>query len=149
MKQDTTTDKRAVYDVLDRADVLWLAICDDQGPYSVPVNFAREEDLLVLHSSLRGRKADALRSGTVVGFGAAVDIEARMEGELACKLGYSFRSVSGTAAPGELSGDAHRDALRAITIKYSGRDLPLDDRAVRATAVFGLRIRSASARTKE
>lgn len=149
MKQDTTTDRTAVHDVLDRADVLWLAICDEQGPYSLPVNFARDDDTLVLHSSRRGRKADALRSGIVVGFSVAVDIDARMEGDLACKLGYSFRSVCGTAAPCELSGDAHRNALQAITIKYSGRELPLDDRAVQATAVFGLKIRSASARTKE
>lgn len=149
MKKGTTTDRSTVNDVLDRADVLWLALSDEDGPYCVPVNHARSGDVLYIHSGLKGRKADILRTGSVVAFSAATDLVFKPATEHACSMGYRFRSVCGTATPEELSGDAFMHALDALTLKYGGEAMPYHEKGLTITTTFALTIKDATARTKE
>jgi len=75
MRKGVTEDKGVVADILDKAEVVWLALADDEGPHCVPVNFAVEGDTLFVHSGKRGRKAACLDSGAPLAFSAAVDME--------------------------------------------------------------------------
>ncbi|ADU63590.1 MAG: pyridoxamine 5'-phosphate oxidase family protein [Pseudodesulfovibrio sp.] len=148
MRKDVTNDPAVTGDILARADVLWLALVDADGPYSVPVNFAAGDGLLYIHSGRRGRKAAALDSGAPLAFSAAVDILPKT-GDAACKYGYRFRSIMGTGVPRRAEGDDMRAALDAITLKYAGRLLPYEDTALAATVAYIVEITSLSARIKE
>ncbi|MDO9082980.1 MAG: pyridoxamine 5'-phosphate oxidase family protein, partial [Humidesulfovibrio sp.] len=51
MRKDVTDDPAVVAEILSRAEYLTLALVDDAGPYSVPVNAAFEDGTLYFHSS--------------------------------------------------------------------------------------------------
>lgn len=149
MRKSVTDDKAATADILDRADVLWLALNDGAGPHCVPVNFAREGETLYLHSGRKGRKAACLDSGAPLAFSAAVDMELKTSDENACELGYRFRSVMGRGTPRALDGDDKLHALDRLTLKYAGRELPYVDRVLAITRVYAIDIESATTRIKE
>ncbi len=50
----------ALYEILDKSDVLHLGLWDGHEVYVVPVNYVRIGDALYFHSALEGRKVDVL-----------------------------------------------------------------------------------------
>jgi hypothetical protein len=153
MRKDVTDDQAVVADILNRAQYVTLALVDDEGPYSVPVNAAFEDGALYFHSSRKGRKAEALRQaagrGTRVAFSAAVDLEPKT-GELACQWGFKFRSVlgSGLVRVVEPCGDKVA-ALNTLMRKHAGRDdFPYDEGILDKTLVLAIDVDRATARLK-
>jgi len=149
MRKGVTDDPQVVSDILAGADVLWLALADENGPHCVPVNFAEKDGVIYIHSGRKGRKAACLNSGNRVAFSAAVDIEKRKGGDNACDQGYRFRSVMGGGTPRELTGDDKMRGLDLIAFKHLGRQLPYKDTALPVTAVYAIGIDQATARIKE
>ncbi len=149
MRKGMTDDPEVIADILNRAEVLWLALTDDQGPYCVPVNFAAGDNVLYIHSGLKGRKAACLNSGAPVAFSTAVDVHMRDGGDDACDQGYHFRSVMGSGRPRLLDGEEKTNGLDAITRKHLGKLLPYKDKVLPVTAVYAIGIENATARIKE
>jgi len=148
MKKDLTKDPDVIQDILGRADVLWLAIVDSQGPYSVPVSFAEKDGVIFIHSGKTGRKANALEKGSALAFSTAVDIVPKT-GDMACKYGFKFRSVMGRGKPRRARGDEIRTGLDAITLKYAGKLLPYNEKTMEVTATYIIDIETVCARIKE
>lgn len=148
MRKSVTSDPEPIKDILDRAEVLTLALCDSEGPYSVPVNFAEEGGVIYIHSGLKGRKVDALNAGSPLAFSVVVDLDPKT-GENACKYGYRFRSVFGEGTPRKLEGDDAVRGLDIISLKYAGELLPYNEKALAVTTVYAIDIDSATARIKE
>ncbi|WP_338669861.1 pyridoxamine 5'-phosphate oxidase family protein [Pseudodesulfovibrio methanolicus] len=149
MRKGVTEDKGVLADILDKAEVVWLALVDDEGPHCVPVNFAVEGDTLFVHSGKRGRKAACLDSGAPLAFSAAVDMELKTSEDNACELGYRFRSVMGRGVPRRLTGDEKMRALDLITLKYAGRAMPYNEKVLAITGAYAIDMHSATARIKE
>ncbi|MBG0791223.1 MAG: pyridoxamine 5'-phosphate oxidase family protein [Desulfovibrionaceae bacterium] len=149
MRKGVTDNPKTVSDILSGADVLWLALADENGPHCVPVNFAEENGVIYLHSGKRGRKAACLDSGSKVAFSTAVDIERRKGGDNACDQGYRFRSVMGSGTPRALSGKEKMHGLDLIAFKHLGKRLPYAEKVVPKTAVYAIDIEEATARIKE
>lgn len=153
MRKDVTDDPAIVAEVLRAAEYLSLAVLDEAGPYSVPVNFACRDGVLFFHSAKKGRKIEALRraeaAGTSVAFSAATDLGMKT-GAKACQWGYTFRSVLGSGTVRELTDPADaRAGLGVIMEKYAGSDgFPYDGGILAKTAVLALRIGQATARLK-
>ncbi|SOB59833.1 Pyridoxamine 5'-phosphate oxidase-related FMN-binding protein [Pseudodesulfovibrio profundus] len=148
MGKRVSDDAEAIRNVLDKADVLWLALTDETGPYCVPVNFAMEEGVIYIHSGKKGRKAAILNTEAQVAFSAAVDVEAKT-GDTICSYGYRFRSVAGTGIPRLLEADEARVGLDIIIRKYAGKLMPYTDKMLAATAVYAIPMENASVRIKE
>lgn len=149
MRKGLSEDPAIVREILDRADVLWLALVDDHGPHSVPVNFGRVDDTLYIHSGKQGRKAAALDSGAPVAFSAAVDVRMRKGGDNACDQGYYFRSVMGRGTPRLVDGDEMMAGLDAIAVKHLGKKLPYVDKVLKVTNVYAIDVEAITARVKE
>jgi len=153
MRKDVTDDPKAVAEILNRAEYATLALVDDDGPYSVPVNFGFKDGVLFFHTGKKGRKIEALRRAAAVGgrvaFSAAVDLEMKT-GELACQWGYKFRSVLGSGLVRLL--DDPKDQLAALGVimkKYAGSDeFPYDEKVLGITAVAAIDVDRATARLK-
>lgn len=154
MPKDVTADSAAIADVLNRAEYATLALADDQGLYSVPVNVAFREGVLYLHTGKKGRKFEALakaeREGTKIAFSAAVDLEMKT-GDKACQWGYTFRSVFGSGTVRIVKeGPELRAGLGVIMQKYAkGDGFPYDDKILGITAVVAIRVDAATARLKQ
>ncbi len=149
MRKGLTDSLEAVKDVLDRADVIWLAMVDEDGPYSVPVNFAYLNEKVYIHTGKRGRKAAAFAAGSPVAFSTAVDVRMRKGGDDACNQGYVFRSVMGNGTPRLVEGDEKMAALDVLTIKHLGKQLPYNEKALAVTLVYAIDIETVNARVKE
>ena len=150
MRKDMTNDVSVVAEILDAAEVLFLALpaTPENGgaPYTVPVNFARVGDRLALHSSRKGTKAGLLRSGAPCGFSALAEATLRT-GPKACKFSYAFRSVAGYGVPyEEEDADRRKALLTAIVDKYGGQGLEIDQAVLDKTAIFVIRMKQATAR---
>ncbi|QGY40175.1 pyridoxamine 5'-phosphate oxidase family protein [Pseudodesulfovibrio cashew] len=149
MRKGVTEDREVVEAILEKAEVLWLALVDGDGPYSVPVSFAEEGGVVFIHSGKRGRKAEALKSGGPVAFSCAVDVRMREGGDDACDQGYHFRSVMGRGVPRLAEGEEKMRGLDLITVKYLGRQLPYVDKVLPITDVWAIDVDTLTARIKE
>jgi nitroimidazol reductase NimA-like FMN-containing flavoprotein (pyridoxamine 5'-phosphate oxidase superfamily) len=149
MRKGVTDNPEVINDILDRAEVLWLAIIDDEGPHSVPINFGMVDGVIYLHSGKKGRKVAAFNSGAPVAFSTVVDIEAKTS-DTACSQGYAFRSIMGRGIPRLVTDDKERMvAFDAITLKHVGKLLPYNEKLLTMTAVYAIDIETIKGRIKE
>jgi hypothetical protein len=113
--------KKEIEWVLQEADVLRIALSEDNRPYLVPMNFAYHDNCIYLHSASEGRKIDILKKNNRVCF--EVDIHTQIvEDNKPCHWGMRYWSGIGF-------GRAHfidevndkKDAFDIIMKKYSSK----------------------------
>ena len=137
-------DQTELYRILDEAKVIRLGMLDGERPYVVPVNFARDGDEIWFHAAPAGRKLDCLRAAPAVCVEADRLIELHT-GPSACDDWTSYyESVIGSGtAEFIVDRPTKLHALRAIMLKYSGRDdWEFADASVDGTAVVRVRLDS-------
>ena len=92
-------DKNIINDILINAEYGTLALCEDNIPYSVPVNFVNIEENIYFHGSQNGRKAEMMSKNPLCSFSVVEPYSliqsyfSSLEG-LACPATHFFRSVS-------------------------------------------------------
>ncbi len=92
-------DRNIIDDILAGAQYGTLALSEDDIPYSVPVNFAHQGDVVYFHGSLKGRKAEMISKNPYCSFSIVEPYSmiqsyfSSTEG-LACPATHFFRSVS-------------------------------------------------------
>ncbi len=146
MRRGISRDPAIIRELLGAAEVLHLCFTDEEGLYSVPVNFALEGGTLYIHSGRKGRKAAALGAGVTVAFSAVAALEPRA-GSAACKFSYSFKSVSGTGAARVVQDDKERArGMAAINLKHGAGGLEMDPKIFAKTVIFAIAIEEATAR---
>ncbi|TAJ44922.1 pyridoxamine 5'-phosphate oxidase family protein [Methanofollis fontis] len=115
------TDQAELEMALNEAVYATFALCGDDGPYAVPLNFAHHCGAIYIHSALEGRKVEILRENPVVGFSAVVGAEL-LPAETPCGWGMRYHSVCGTGTAEMIDDSAEKArALNLIMAKYSGR----------------------------
>ena len=92
------TDKETINQVLDNAEYGTLALCHDNQPYSLPINFVRVENILYFHGSLKGKKIDILKGNPYASF-SVVEAYSMIQSyfssndNLACPATQFFKSI--------------------------------------------------------
>ncbi|HEG43991.1 hypothetical protein LCGC14_3039720 [marine sediment metagenome] len=87
-------DAAVIEDILSRAGVCRLGLCDGGQPYVVPVCFGYEDNALYFHCASQGKKLDILRANSNVCFEVDIDCEV-VKADKACGWGMKFKSVIG------------------------------------------------------
>jgi len=93
------TDKDIINEVLDKAEYGTLALCHDNDPYAVPLNFVRIEKNIYFHGALKNKKMKMLEQNPHVSFSVVESYSiiasffSSTEG-LACPATHFFKSVS-------------------------------------------------------
>lgn len=104
-----------MHQVLDNAETLFLAFAREDYPYCLPLNFARINNFLYIHSALEGYKLDLLARDGHVAFAAAVDMRIDRQ-----KATTYYRSVSGIGDAAIILDLPEKcRALEAIGQKYA------------------------------
>ncbi|MDR3295177.1 MAG: pyridoxamine 5'-phosphate oxidase family protein [Clostridiales Family XIII bacterium] len=97
-KDREITSQESVLSILDRAEVLHLALSDDNKPYVLPLNFAcvAEDGQIVvyLHGASKGRKLDIIAKNPHVCFEALCSYEI-LPGEAPCDYSANYESTIG------------------------------------------------------
>jgi len=121
-----------------------IATQDEEGLYIVPLNFGylyHDEKLtLFLHSAKEGRKVNAFSKNDKIAF--EMDYEHRLiEGDIACKYGYTFKSIIGN---GQISvvdnAEEKKKALSVLMKHQTGKDFSFDDNTANSVLVYKINV---------
>ena len=135
-------DRSTIEEILRKATVCRLAVCDGNVPYVVPLSFGYADNCLYFHSAREGRKIETIKANPNVCFEVDVDQDVtRMD--TPCNWEMKYRSVIGF-------GKAHivddleekRRALNIIVKHYSGDPHEYPESALGDVAVFKIEVES-------
>jgi len=93
-KEREITDEQIIESILKDAHICRIAMCDENSPYIVPMNFGYKDACIYLHSAKEGRKIAILKKNPNICF----EVESKAEiktGEKACDWGMKYLSVIG------------------------------------------------------
>ena len=153
-------DKAVINDLLDRAEYGTLALCVDDLPYAVPVNFVRIDSDIYFHGALSNKKMKMLAKNPKVSFSvvenyALIDSDFSSTDGLACPATQFFKSVSidGFASVVE-SRDDKAKVFTALMQKLQAKGgyKPFSDSdydsAIKSTAVVKIEVTHMSCKFK-
>ena len=153
-------DKRLIHDVLDKAEYGTLALCVDNRPYAVPVNFVRVDDEIYFHGALKNKKMKILEQNPIVSFSvvenyALIDSNFSSTDGLACPATQFFKSISidGVAVVQE-NREVKAKVFEALMQKlqpkggYKSFSDSIYDQALKATAVVKIEIEKLTCKFK-
>jgi nitroimidazol reductase NimA-like FMN-containing flavoprotein (pyridoxamine 5'-phosphate oxidase superfamily) len=120
-KEREITDRIALDEIVQKALVCRLAVCDGHQPYVIPLNFGYDGTSLYIHCAREGKKLDILKKNNRVCFEVDVDHEL-VKGETACDWSFKGKSVI-AAGKAVLIEDAEgkRRAMDIIMEHYGAR----------------------------
>ena len=92
------TDEKIIKEVLNNAEYGTLAICHDNKPYSLPINFVEFNNEIYFHGSKKGRKIEILQNNQFASFSVVepysmIQSYFSSQGKLACPATQFFKSI--------------------------------------------------------
>lgn len=113
-------DKSIINSILDKAQIIRIALCYENMPYVVPMSFGYEDDTIFLHCAKEGKKLDIIRKNNNICFEVEGDIELK-DSDVPCNWGVKYQSVIGYGKAFFAEDiENKRLALNVIMKKYSG-----------------------------
>ena len=153
-------DKNIIYNILDKAEYGTLALCVENRPYAVPLNFVRIEDDIYFHGALKNKKMKILEQNPNVSFSvvenyALIDSDFSSTDGLACPATQFFKSVSidGVAVVEE-SREVKAEVFEVFMQKFQpkGGYKPFShsdyDKALKATALVKIEVEKITCKFK-
>ncbi len=149
-----------IYEILDKAQYGTLAICRDDKPYSLPLNFIRIDDDLYFHGSKNGRKMDILKVNLFASFSVVepysiISSYFSSKENLACPATHFFKSV---IIDGKIEFvENYEEKVQALVflmqkLQKEGKYKPLKDevykKMIDATTIYKLNMGEISAKFK-
>ena len=92
------TDKKIINDLLASAEYGTLALCADNKPYALPINFVQVDGDIYFHGAKKGRKIEILKENTLAAFSvvkahAMIQSYFSSDEGLACPATQFFKSI--------------------------------------------------------
>lgn len=153
-------NREVINNMMSNAEYGTLALCSDNIPYSVAVNFVHEDNNIYFHGSQSGRKMQTIRANSKVSFSIVENFSIiasyfSSNEKLACPATQFFKSIS---IDGEIRiVDEKSEKIRALTLlmkklQPEGGYKPLSDNSydkmIKATAVLKIDIKELRAKFK-
>ena len=145
-------DPQAIQAILDKAQIVHIAMIDGDEPYLVPMNYGyvMEDGKLTLyvHGATEGRKLDVLRANPKVFIEIDCDITP-IEGKVACQYGTSYSSIMGTGKA-VIVDDAEEkmNALSILMKTQTGKDFEFNERLVSIVSVIRIDVEEYTAKAR-
>jgi hypothetical protein len=86
------TDRAELEEIIARAEVCRVGLCDNGIPYIVPVNFGYRDSCVYFHCAREGSKLDIIGRNNNVCVEFDTDLEMRVD-DVACEWSFKYRSV--------------------------------------------------------
>ena len=139
-RENQVTDPQQIRRILDTAKVLHLGLSVNDEPYVVPMNYGytMEEGKLVLylHSAVKGKKLDMMRTNPRVFFSIDCD-RMPFEGRVPCQYGLVYSSVMGRGTATVVEDVEEKKRAMTLLMKtQTGKDFTFEDRLVSIVAVI-------------
>lgn len=148
------TDTAAIRAILDKAQVVHLAMIDGDRPYVVPLHYGYSlidgRLTLYLHSAKEGRKLDVLQKNARVAFVLETDVSLVSGGDLPCKYGAAYASVMGEGRATILTDPAEKtDALTMLMKTQTGRNFYITEAMTDTVAVLRIDVEAFTAKARQ
>ena len=91
-KDKEIVDKKVMVSIIEKVIICRVAMCWQDEPYVIPMNFGYRDNYIYLHSAGEGRKLDILRNNDKVCIEFDVDVEL-VQSQEACKTSMKYKSV--------------------------------------------------------
>jgi len=91
-KDREIVDKKVMVSIIEKAIICRVAMCWQDEPYVIPMNFGYRDNYIYLHSAREGRKLDILRNNDKVCIEFDVDVEL-VQSQEACNTEMKYKSV--------------------------------------------------------
>lgn len=134
MKARMLTNPQEVIDTANKSEVCFVGMVDTQNmPYVVPMNFGLYNNNIYLHSAPDGRKIAFLKKKADVCVNFTNDHHLRWQNEgVACSYSMKYRSIRAFGKVEFIDDyDEKVKHLNVIMQKYTGKDFPFNEPAVR------------------
>ena len=146
------TDPQAIQAILDKAQIVHIAMIDGDEPYLVPMNYGyvMEDDKLTLyvHGATEGRKLDVLRANPKVFIEIDCDITP-IEGKVACQYGTSYSSIMGTGKAVIVDDvEEKMNALSILMKTQTGKDFEFNEKLVSIVSVIRIEVAEYTAKAR-
>jgi len=140
-KEKEITERMPVDDIVHRALICRLAMCDGSQPYVIPLNFGYDGKALYFHCAREGKKLDILKKNNRVCFEVDVDHEV-VKGESPCDWSMKAKSVIGFGTAVLLEApEEKRKALDIIMAHYGAKPpFSYKDKGLEKALVIKVRI---------
>lgn len=134
------TDLEEIRQILDKAKVVHLGLCDGDQPYVLPMNYGYVmEDgrlTLYLHGAKTGYKYEMIGRNPRVSFEMECDVMP-FEGRMACQYGTSYASIIGRGRA-EIVDDVQEkiEAMEILMKTQTGKEFSFDEKLVSIVRVI-------------
>jgi len=91
-KDKEIVDEKVMVSIIGKAIICRVAMCWQNEPYVIPMNFGYRDNYIYLHSAGEGRKLDILRNNDKVCIEFDVDVEL-MQSQEVCKTSMKYKSI--------------------------------------------------------
>lgn len=114
-------DMAVIEEIINKAQVCTIAMCDNNQPYIIPMNFGYRGGNFYFHSAKEGKKVDILRRNKNICIEINADIEV-VCGEKPCNWSTKYFSVVGQGEAEFINEQQEKiEALDIIMEKYAGK----------------------------
>lgn len=139
-KEKEITDRRSIDRILEKAQFIHLAMCDQGMPYVVPLNFGYDGESIYVHCALEGKKVEIVRKNNRVYFAVETDVEV-IPSQSPCKFTCNYRSVMGEGKALIIEEPAEKKkGLEILVGHYANEEFQFPDMAMDKVLVIKIEI---------
>jgi len=139
-KEKLIAEVAEISDILNKGEVVHLAMVDGNEPYVVPMSYGFKDGMIYLHCAKEGRKVSVIKANPNVCFEVTVDTEL-VKKDQGCSWTYHFRSVIGKGKAVIINDVSEKlVGLSAIMEQYGSAEHSFSDAAVEKTLVIRIDI---------
>ena len=141
-KDKEIRDIATIEDIIRKASVCRLGLCDNGMPYVVPLCFGYKDKTLYFHCAREGKKLDILRKNNNICFEIDIDYEPIKTKE-ACKCSIKYQSVIGFGKALLIEDvESKRKAFDIIMQNYSDGSFEYPVEAIKNTVIIRVEVES-------
>jgi nitroimidazol reductase NimA-like FMN-containing flavoprotein (pyridoxamine 5'-phosphate oxidase superfamily) len=139
-KDKEINDKKLILEIVKKAHICRVGLCNNNTPYVVPLNFAYLKNALFIHSANKGKKIEMIKKNKNVCFEIDINTKFLLKDPI-CSSTMQYQSVIGfgeAAFVKEL--DEKKRALDLIVEKYTNKKMVLSEEMVQGVTVIKISI---------
>ncbi|HUU20350.1 MAG TPA: pyridoxamine 5'-phosphate oxidase family protein [Sedimentisphaerales bacterium] len=141
-KDKEIRDIATIENIIRKASVCRLGLCDNGRPYIVPLCFGYKDKTLYFHCASEGKKLDILRKNNNVCFEIDIDYEL-IKAKEACKCSIKYQSVIGFGKAAFIEDiESKRKAFDIIMRNYSDGSFEYPVEAIKNTVIIKVEVES-------
>jgi nitroimidazol reductase NimA-like FMN-containing flavoprotein (pyridoxamine 5'-phosphate oxidase superfamily) len=142
MKKFAIESQSEIDEIIRKAKVCTLSMCDGENPYAVPMNFGYRDGVIYLHSAQEGKKIDVLSKNKRVCISFYVDEAMNIRHEkVACSYSMKFKSVLAFGKLEDITDyDKKVDGMNEVMIQYTGKSFDYNAPAIKGVRVMKVEV---------